>query len=351
MNNKILHLFYILSILSIFFVSNGCKDRESVAQSGKEQNQPEAVGVSIVKVQRVPIKDVLVLPGETEAWQDVRVAADTAGRVDWIGPREGERVKKDALLAKIDVSGLKAALERAQAAFKLADDLYKRRQKLFDRKIITREELDQSFTERTLASGNLVQAQVEYDRGFLKAPQDGIVNHLFVDQGEFVDRGNPILDLVNVDRIKILVRVPELDVRYLAVDQKTLVTIDAFPDLQMEGTIIFVAYKADPATKTFLVKVLLENRDHQIRPGMIARVAFLRRVIPNAVVVPLFALVEKGGERLLFIERDGTAHARTVSLGIIEKDRVQITDGLYEGEHLIVTGQSKVEEGMRVQVQ
>jgi membrane fusion protein (multidrug efflux system) len=84
---------------------------------------------------------------------------------------------------------------------------------------------------------------------------------------------------------------------------------------------------------------------------MIARVAFLRRAIPDALVAPLFALVDKGGERILFVEKDGVAHARTVSIGIIELDRVQITRGLNVGDHLIVTGQTEVEEGMKVQVQ
>jgi len=82
---------------------------------------------------------------------------------------------------------------------------------------------------------------------------------------------------------------------------------------------------------------------------MIARVAFLRRTIPDALIAPLFAIVDKGGERLLFLEKDGVAHARTVSIGVIEGDRVQITKGLNPGDHLIVTGQTEVEEGMKVQ--
>jgi membrane fusion protein, multidrug efflux system len=99
------------------------------------------------------------------------------------------------------------------------------------------------------------------------------------------------------------------------------------------------------------VRVLIENPNHQIRPGMIARVAFLRRLIPDALSVPLFALQDKGGERLLFVEEEGIARARTVSIGVIAGDRVQITDGLNPGDHLIVTGQRDVEEGMQVQVQ
>ncbi len=336
-----------LVMISLF----GCGRSKSSAQPEKMKNQTREVKVSIVEIKPVPIRDILVLPGDTEAWQDVLVAADKAGRVDFIGPSEGDTVEKGALLAKIDASALKAALDRAEAAFKLADDLYRRRQNLFERKIINTEELDHARTERTLAKGNLRQAQVEYDRGFVLAPIHGVVNHLFVDEGEFIDRGKPLVDLVNVDKIKINVNVPELDVKYIKVLQKTTVRIDAFPDRLLTGIINFVAYKADPATKTFLVKILVDNPGHAIRPGMIARVAFLRRVIPDALVTPLFALVDKGGERMVFVEKDRVAHARTVSIGIIEGARVQITNGLEAGDRLIVKGQTEVEEGIRVLVQ
>lgn len=289
-----------------------------------------------------------MLPGETEALHDVRLASDLDGLVEWIRPREGQAVQEEQLIAQIDVSALKAALDRAEASFQLADELYQRRKQLFEREVIAKEEFDRSLTERILALSTLRQARVEYERGFVRSPIDGMVNLLHVDVGECVARGAPVADLVNVDRIKINVNVPELDIRYLSVAQQAMVTIDAFPGKRLPGTINFVAYKADPAAKRFHVRVLTHNPKREVRPGMIARVAFLRRVILNAVAVPLSVLVDKGGERIVFVENDGVTYARTVSIGVIEADRVQITSGLKPGERLIVTGQTEVEEGMRV---
>ena len=76
--------------------------------------------------------------------------------------------------------------------------------------------------------------------------------------------------------------------------------------------------------------------------------AFVRRVIADAIVAPLFALVDKGGERIVFVEKDGVAESRTISIGVIEADRVQITAGLNPGDHLIVKGHTEVEDGMKV---
>ena len=329
----------------------GCDDKAGLATTENDANQPAAVPVSIVEVKAEPIQDIIFLPGTTEAWQDVKVAADTAGRIEWMGPREGDIVKKGDLLIKIDVSALKAALDHAKAQYKLSDDLYQRRRRLFERKIIAQEELDQSATQRKLAATDLEQVKVRYNHGFPRSPINGIINYLYVDAGEFIDTGKPIADIINIERIKINVRVPELDVRFVLQGQKTPVRIDAFPDRTLDGTVDFVAFKADPATKTFLVRTLIENPFADIRPGMIARVAFVRRVIPDALLAPLFALVDKGGERLVFVEKDGKAQSRTVALGVIEGDRVQITSGLEAGDHLIVKGQTEVEDGMKVRVQ
>jgi membrane fusion protein (multidrug efflux system) len=342
-------LFWVV-LLWAGFMAAGCKDKEGLATTENHSAQAPLISVSIIEVKPVPMRDVILLPGTTEAWQDVQVAADTAGRIEWIGPHEGEQVKKGELLVKIDVSAFKAALDHAEAQFKLADDLYQRRQRLFERKIIAKEELDQSETQRTLAATDYQQIKVRYDQGFPQSPIRGIINHLYVDAGEFIDTGKPIADIVNIDHIKINVQVPELDIRFVLQGQKTPVRIDAFPERELTGIVDFVAFKADPATKTFLVRTLIDNPFGDIRPGMIARVVFVRQIIPGALAVPLFAMVDKGGERLVFVEKDGVAHSRTVSIGIIEGDRVQITGGLNPGDHLIVKGQTEVEDGMKVSV-
>jgi len=326
----------------------GCKDQEGIAETENNSIGPPAVPVSVVEIKSVAMRDVVFLPGETEAYEDVKVAANTSGRVEWIGLSEGQVVEKGELLAKIDVSALRASLEHAKAAYKLANDLSERRRRLYENKIIAKEELDQSETQRKLAAADLEQVKVRYSHGFPKSPISGVINHLYVDVGEYAEMGKPIADIVNIDKIKINVRVPELDVRYVKKGQKTPIKIDAFADLILIGSVEFVAFKADPATKTFLVRSVIDNQDHDIRPGMIGRVAFVRHNIPDAVAAPLFAIVDKGGERIVFVEKDGVAESRVISIGVIEEDRVQITSGLNIGDHLIVKGHTEVEDGMQV---
>lgn len=345
----------IIVLLAIFssFVIAGCGGSEGQAQEETQANVPEdrSVKVSVMEIKPQPIRDILILPGQTKPYLDVTLPTDQDGIVEWIGPREGDVVKEGDLVAKIDVSTLKAVLDNAEAAYRLADQSYKRRQALYDRKIISKEELDTARTERDVRLGSLRQAKVQYEHGLVRSPINGVVNYMHVEIGEFVARGGAVADLVNVEKIKIDVSVPELDVRFLKPKDMVMFNVDAIPNRDFGGVIDFVSMKADPATKTFLVRVLVDNADQVIRPGMIARVAFLRQVIPDALAVPLFALVDKGGERIVYVEKDGVVEARTVTLGVIEGDRIQVTRGLNPGDHLIITGQTEVQDGGTVRVE
>jgi membrane fusion protein (multidrug efflux system) len=328
---------------------SGC----GVSESKPPEVQPDAysVKVEVEKVEPQPLNDVLVLPGETEARHDVVVAAERDGAVEFVGPREGEWVKEGDLIAQIDMAALKATLERCEASSEMAESMAERRRNLHESKMISKEALDQAITDHTLAVCSLKEARVNFEQASVRAPIDGVINKLYIDPGEFVNRGAMVAELVDVRTIRINVQIPEMDVRYIEKGEKVLVKIDAYPEEKWIGEIDLVSFKADPATKTFKARVVVENGDLRIRPGMIAHVAFLRKEIPDAITVPIFSIIDKGGEKIIFVAEEGKARARNIEIGVIGKQRIQITKGLEAGEKLIVKGQHEVEEGVRVILQ
>lgn len=328
---------------------NGCDDPAN--GSPVQTDTIEAVKVEVVKVRPAEMRDVLVLPGQTEAVRDVTVASEREGRVEWIGPTEGEEVTVGELLMEIDVETAKANLNRAVSEFLQADRTAYRRRFLHKGGIVAKEDFENIRTEREVALTRVFENLVPFRQCFLRAPMSGIVDKLFVDPGEFVNRGQAVMELVDVNTIRVNVNVPEMDVRYFKTGQKSRVTIDAYPQSTWEGTIDLVSFKADPVTKTFKVRALVENADRRIRPGMVAHVALLRKTVSDAVAAPLFAIVDRGGERIVFVEEDGIAKARVVDIGIIDEHRAQILKGLKPGDKLITTGAHDIEEGMRVSVQ
>jgi len=324
--------------------------REEKPKAPADQG-PAEVKVRVLRVEPRTIQDVLVLPGRTEAWRDLTLSAEKGGNVEWIGPTEGDAVKAGEPIAKIDLAALEAARNKAQAAFDLAEKQARRRTDLLALSVLSAEEMDKAETELAAARADLNQAEVDYRQGIVVSPINGVVNTLHVDPGEYVQPGTPVVELVDLSSIKINVSVPELDVRYLKKGAEAQIRIDAYPERVFAGTVEFAAFKADPATNTFLVRVVVGNKDLAVRPGMMARAAFVRREIKDALAAPLFAILDRGGERMLFVEKDGLARARTVELGVIDRDLIQIVKGLSPGENLIVSGQTEVEDGMRVSAQ
>ncbi|MDO9584555.1 MAG: efflux RND transporter periplasmic adaptor subunit [Desulfomicrobium sp.] len=337
--------------LGFFIVgcSNGPADFPS-SNASDAARPVHVVNVLTEEVRPVVMRDMLVLPGQTEALHDIRLAAQRGGVVEWTGVTEGQRVRVGEPIARIDLSSLGAALERARASLRLAEDQLRRRSQLYAQGVLAKEELDQASNELTATRTRLREAEVDFSHGTVTSTLDGVINRLHVDPGEFVGEGDPVADIVNVETLRINFDVPEGDVRFLAQGQKVVVRVDAYPEREWAGEIDFVAWKADPATRTFQVRVVVDNEGGAIRPGMIARGAFLRRLIEGAVTAPLFTVQDKGGERVVFVEQDGVARARTVQLGIIEGDRVQVLDGLAAGDRLIVAGHAEVEDGTRVNV-
>lgn len=345
-------------ILVAFMATAGCKDENSTdsgngSAADTMQVKPVSPHVVAVRVEAVtpgPLHDILILPGETEAAGDVLLAAERGGVVEWVGVTEGQRVTPGQEVARINLTALRATRDRARANLRLTEEQFRRRQTLHASEVLAREELERADTERIVASTELREAEVAFDKGSVVSTLAGVINKVYVDPGEFVAEGGGVVDIVNTDTLRIICNVPEADVRFLAPGQQVTVRVDTYGERTWEGAVDFVAWKADPTTRTFAARVIVDNREGLIRPGMIARVAFVRRSLPDALTVPLFALQDKGGERVVFVEQNGTALARTVEVGIIGADRVQIVTGLMPNDRIIVAGQTEVEDGTRVDV-
>ncbi len=330
--------------------ATGVNATEAPPVAVQAPKQEYVVNVKVQTVTPVAMQDILVLPGETEASSDVRLAAERGGVVEWVGVTEGQHVQQGQQITRINLAALQAALDRAKANLTLAEEQLRRRKDLYSRKVLSREELEQAENEEAVAKANLREAEVGYNYGIATSPVRGVINKVYVDPGEYVGEGDPVADIVNVSVMRINFNVPEGDVRFLQEGQKAEVRVDTYPERRWTGTVDFVAWKADEATRTFQVRLVVDNPEGRIRPGMIARASFVRRSLQDALTVPLFSVQDKGGERIVFVEKDGHAHARTVQLGVIDGDRVQVLTGLEAGDRLIVAGHTEVEDGTKVNV-
>jgi membrane fusion protein (multidrug efflux system) len=147
------------------------------------------------------------------------------------------------------------------------------------------------------------------------------------------------------------VDVPEKEILGLAVGGKALIfaaPVRGGSGPGLDGEIIHLSYGADPATRTYQAKIAVDNSAGTLRPGMIVQVAFSRQELTQVIAVPLYALVDRDGIKVVYVEVGGKAQLRPVKVGPIVGDLAVIEEGLAPGERLIVKGQYLVKDGASV---
>jgi len=335
------------------------KNRQNGGNSGKAKAVVEAADppkqiapVKVVVVRPQPMMEYLLLPGTVEAWEDIDLSAKAGGVVEWIGPKEGARVTSGETILRLDSASKVALVNQAMAQLGQAEKQYDRVERLVADRVVTRAELDNATAARDVARANLEVAQVSLNDATLRSPIDGVIDRIFVDPGEHVNLGQLVAKIVQTDRVKILANVPEKDVGFCKRGQD----VGIFPgevrfDQMTQGKIYYVGMTGDPVARTYRTYVEMDNRDGKLRPGMIVRVGLIRQQIEKALAAPLYAIVDRGDRKAVFVEKDGRAALRYVTPGIMEQDKVQVTSGLSEGDRLIVVGHRDLVDGVEVKVE
>jgi membrane fusion protein (multidrug efflux system) len=346
---------YIVILASAKNRQNGANNKNvPVVESTTSTKQIARVKVATIRPQRMT--EYLVLPGTVEAWEDIDLSAKIGGTVEWLGPKEGDRVTSGETILRLDMTSRQALLNQAQATWAQAEKQFERINRLTREGVVNRAELDTILAQRDVARANLEVAQVGLSDAILRSPIDGIIDRIHVDQGEHVNQGQVVAKIVQTDRVKILVNMPEKDVSFCKEGQQAGVFLNGEVRLDqlVMGKIRYVALTADPANHTYPMRIEINNRDGKLRPGMIVRVGLERQRLDNALAVPLYAVLDRGDRKVVFIEQNGRAVQREVNLGIMDAekpDRIQVVKGLSEGDRLIVVGQRDLVDGLEVAVE
>lgn len=341
----------ILLLLTVALTACGNTDEKATAAIEKPE---KVVPVTIEQVTAIDLRDIFILPASLEAWEDLTLAAEIAGPVRKIHFQEGARVKTRDVLLEIDPETLQTNLAMQEENYQVSSRKLKRYRQLEAEGLVSRQELDELQNSQTAAATALRATRLQLAKCFPKAPVGGIVDRHFVDRGEYVDLGKPLLRLVQVDKLKVIVNVPEKDIQFLQIGQRVeIIPANIHGDLPEEriGTIAYLAFSADESTRTYRAKITIDNSAGQLRPGMIVRARFLRRHLTQVITAPLYAVLDRDGEKLVYVEEQGVAHQLPVETGLSVGRRIVIKSGLSAGQALIVKGQQLLIEGARVQVE
>jgi membrane fusion protein (multidrug efflux system) len=323
-------------------------------------DQPAAVSVQTVQPRRSPITRFVTLPGEIKPYQQATLYAKVAGYLKTIGVDKGDRVKEGALLAELEVPELLADRAQYQAEVEVADIDYKRlsesQKKAPD--LVIPQTVDDARGKSEIAKASLDRTETLLRYTRISAPFSGIITHRFVDPGAFIPAatsgGTPqnaaIVTLMDFDRIRLQVAVPELEASLVAVEQPIKLTVEGLPGKNFEGKVTRFSYALDEASKTMLAEIELPNPTHELRPGMYATVKIGIEHKNDALLVPANVVVMEKAGASVFILVENKAKKTRVQTGFNDGTQVEITSGLEPDQKVIVPGRAALADGQPVSV-
>lgn len=319
---------------------------------------------AILPGQRVDL--AFKVPGYIESLAQM---ADPPGRPRPV--QEGDRVQRGQVLARIrpadftnKVDQARSGQAEAAAGLAQARQAYDRAAGLFERKSLTRAELeaakaayDAMVAKQAGAGAVVAEASNARDDALLRSPMAGVVLKRLIEVGSLVGPGTPGFVIADISSVKIHFGAPDVVFRSLALHQAVEVTTASYPNSRFEGRVTSLAPAADPGSLVFDVEVTVPNGAGQLKPGMVASIEIAQPGPTGGLAVPLAAIVRsttsKDGYSLYVVdEKAGTAVARRrdVTLGPMLAAGVTVTGGLKAGDRVIVSGATVITDGELVQV-
>ena len=331
------------------------KPAAGTSASGVETS-PVTVETAIARSAAIPVSTRAT--GSVEPLRQVSPGTKILGRVDAVAVREGDFVRRGALLARLESRDLEAAVTQGSAAVQMAEAQLEnaraqrdRIQELHGRGSATEKSLEDVISAHRMAEAGLEQAkaglaaaEVMLSYAEITSPLDGWIVAKGIETGDMASPGRSLFTIEDLSRVKINVQVPETDVVGRAEgDPATVSLLGA----EVAATINRIVPAGDPASRTFSVRLVLENPEGRFKSGMFARVRFDRGE-RQALRLPATALVERGQLEGIFLAANGFARLRFIKTGRADGGSVEILSGLEEGEEYVVDPPPGLVDGARI---
>jgi multidrug efflux system membrane fusion protein len=292
------------------------------------------------------IMRTVVVNGETAPARVVDMAAETDGRIEFVGVDRGANVERNAVIVRLDERDRKARLAQAEATLRQREVEYQGRLKLKGESYVSEAQLQEAIAQLETAKAELKRAQLDLEYMTIRAPFDGALQERHVEVGDFVKAGDPIARFIDNRSIIVTANVSEFDAGYVQTGQTAQAQLATGETIQ--GTIRYVAPVADSATRTFTVELEVDNSDGKLRAGGTAELQIpAERVLAHRISPSLLTLDDAGNIGLKIINDDGEVEFVVADVALSSSDGVWVA-GLPDLATIITVGQGFVVPGTMV---
>ncbi|OEE33927.1 efflux transporter periplasmic adaptor subunit [Vibrio genomosp. F10 str. ZF-129] len=347
-----------VSLFAFSIVLAGCK--EDVV---KTEMVPLNVRVADLSISEA--RESLYFPAVANAAERSHLSFRVSGEISQLSVKEGDRVKKGQLIAKLDPTDYQLDVDNAQARFTVVNNQFNRSKPLVNKGLLAKSQFDEIAAQRQIALAELELAKLRLSFTQLKAPVDGIISRVNTDQFENVQVGQYIVNIHSVETVEILIQLPDrLHVNsptHQAVD--TIQTIVRVPSgNEYEASVKEFTTEPDPATGTFTATLSMPMPESEyILDGMAVEVTATGESLGHSIsvgaYVPVEAIfngdgdgLERDNKYVWVLQSDNTVTKRKVTLGKASQNSFKVLDGLDTTNVVVVAGLSKLREGMKVNV-
>lgn len=322
------------------------------------------------KPMREHLTDALTFTGDVLPIVQANIFSRVTGNVEQVYVDLGSRVQKGQLLALIDTTMFAQTVRQnasqwrqAVAAFDNAKLVRDRTTTLLEKKLVSKQEMDNTDMAFNVAQAQADAAQAAYHNAAtqltycrITAPFAGFITKRYLDPGAYVNnvptaQGSTLFTLMDTDTLKIYVNVLDRDIERIPSVHSALVHADALHDTVFTASVRRTGQAIDLATRTFPVEIDIPNHEHIMKPGMFATTQLVLRELDDALTVPADAVVTLENISSVFtLSSDSLAHRHTVKTGISAPGRMQITEGIGDSDRIVVQGQQLLKDGMKVRI-
>jgi membrane fusion protein (multidrug efflux system) len=314
--------------------------------SGRGGQTLFASGYIIVPTQ---MNELIYSTGSLIPDEEVELSFETSGKVVGIFFKEGTRVKKGELMAKINDRPLQAQLLKLQAQRKLTEEREFRQRQLLERDAISRESYDQVATELQSLEADIMLIEARISETELRAPFDGIVGLRMISEGAYATTQTKIVRLVKISPLKIEFSIPERYAGEITPGFPISFVIDGIPKT-FTANVYAVDPKVNMDTRTIVARAIYPNSNEELKPGRFASVRALLSQIENTISVPTEAIIPEMDGDKVFILRNGKAVEVRVTTGLRTASHIQIRSGLNFGDTLLTTAILQLRHNIPVQL-
>lgn len=313
--------------------------------------EEEKIKIAVTKLDKQLFEHFIEVTGIVEAVEDVNVSPESAGVIQEITAKEGQKVSAGQVLGKLNTDALERTLDELKIQLDLAETNFNRQKNLWDQNIGSEMQFLQAKTNMESLQKRIESMKAQLSMSEIKSPISGVVDIVYQRQGEMGSPQIPFAKVLNIDKLKIYADVSE---SYITnVKQGDLVNI-TFPALnhQIEAPITRVGNTIDPNNRTFRVRIDIGNQGQNIKPNLISIVQLRDYVSKDAIVVPSLLIREDfRGEYAFVAEGDGNEYlAKKVQIetGKSHNNRTEVVKGLQDGMLIVSEGYNQVSDGSPV---